>query len=151
MNEQLAVQEIVAILDKRLEDYDHLIGLAEEQKALLLANRRDDLQENLSKFDPVLSELQQLKTREDSVAKRIKQAQAAGDLPDFDIQSVYAELRDSILERVNRLRRLTEQNTRLIKNMMNLTRFTMMAISKMVARNSAKETRNPALLLDLRV
>ena len=55
--------EMVTTARKRLERYDQVVGLAEEQKAILVEGRHSELTENLTKFDPLLLELKQLGKR----------------------------------------------------------------------------------------
>lgn len=153
MNEQLIAEEMNTICDRRIEGYDRLIALAEEQQAILLTNRHADLQLNLARFDPILIELQQLDRKENSFTQRIKQAQTGGKISNsVDPESVYAESGEPLMDRVNRLRTLTEMNTHLLSNLMNLANFTMGIVSKMASnRSNTGGMGSPSILLDLKV
>jgi hypothetical protein len=151
MNEHLIAEEITALRSRRIEGYNRLIELAEEQQSLLLQNRHSELAQNLSKFDPVLMELQQLDRKEDAFSQRIKQA---GDkLEDTAHTETMDKLSgEPLMDRVNRLRNLTEMNTHLIKNLMNFANYTMGIVSK-IASNGRNfgDIGNLSVLLDLKV
>jgi len=141
------VAEIEAINAKRIEGYDKLITLAEEQQQILLSCKRGDLSENLAKFDPILVELKQLARKEEAFVQRLREQSS-----EISRETITARFKDAVMARVHRLRDLTEKNVHLLNNLMSLSNFTMELIGRMAGtRENQGATSNQPILLDLKV
>jgi len=152
MDERLITDELEAIYEKRIQGYDNLIMLAEEQQSILLADRHKELNDNIAKFDPLLMDLQRLDKRETAFTERIEQVQTEGKLPlNFDLDTLRLRFKKELAKRVERLRGLVEANTRLLNNLMSFANFTMDAICRVATGQSDAISRNNSILLDLKV
>jgi len=146
--------EMVTTARKRLERYDQVVGLAEEQKAILVEGRHSELTENLTKFDPLLLELKQLGKREEALRRHLERAQADGQVASSSsLDAEYAKTADLTAEKTSVLRTLTETNKQLLANASEFMRFSIGIICRAAAEQQPGLDigGNPAIMLDLRV
>ena len=154
MEEHTIIDEIVSTARMRLERYDRLVALAEEQQSILVENRHSELAQNLAVIDPLLFELKQINKRQENLFRHLEESQDGGQatrLP--DINKEYEELAQRTAEKADRLRTLTEVNRQLLSNAMDFVNFSMGIICKVVAEQqlNADAKSNPAIVLDLKV
>lgn len=148
MDQETIRNEILKTAHARLERYEALVNLADEQKTILLESKHTDLPGNLVKFDPLLLEIKQLDRREESL---FGQYEEMAGMP-FDDRE-YKSLASDIAGRAERLHNLAEVNRQLLDNAMEFVNFSINIVCKVAAElnpNLAAET-NPALMLDLKV
>lgn len=145
MERSALVRELTANANKRLECYNTLIGLADEQRTIMLGNEHSRLPENLAKFDPLFLEVKRLERNEEALLAQLAES---GDNDDPG----YAATRARILEAANVLQSITITNKELITSHMQYVNFTLGLIFKTAAEHStACPGDNPAILLDFRV
>ena len=147
------IGKLTSTLRSRLDQYEELIALAQEQQSILVEGRHTDLSENLAKHDPILLQLKQLEKRQEGLlVYLVTEGTVPGSVRPGDFDSECRRLEESISRRAQELRELTETNKQLINNAMNFRHFSMNVICKAAGdANSAPPGASPAIMLDLRV
>jgi hypothetical protein len=152
MEPETIENEIVSIERKRLDDYEKLLALAEQQQAILLEGRHDELNENIAQFDPLLVELKQLDRWEDSLFKRLDQRSGDSSDPSINVNDKCRDIVRMTLSKAAHLRTLTETNKNLLANAMQFVDMSMGIICRVAAEASSvgNQSGNPAIVLDTR-
>jgi len=146
--------ELITAARFRLQRFQELISLAEEQRAILLERRHTDLPENLRKHDPLLIELAKVEKREESLLGMLSDAETeTGKSDDFEAQ--YAEINRETRALALTLQTLVAGNTQLLETMMEYVQFSINIMSKLMCEQQsydpAADPGTAALLLDRKV
>lgn len=137
--------ELISTARKRLQCFNALVKLADEQKSILLEGRHSELAGNLSKFDPQLLEIKRLEKQEETLLSQLTQA-------GVDIHPEYTAVKRRIAEVVDLLQRISVTNKQLLARHMEYVSFSLGVIAKVATEHSIiGPGNNPALMLDSRV
>lgn len=118
--------DMISLDNLRLEDYRKLVGLAEEQKNILISGKNDGLQENLTAQDIVINELCQLDKRRELLSTRLEQADGeSSDEFDRAIDEMERKLKESATD----LHSFVQTNKELLSNAMQFVRFSISLLS----------------------
>lgn len=140
MEKETIMKELIATIRKRLECYNALIKLADEQKSILIDSRHSELPVNLAKFDPLLIEVKQCEKREESLLGHLDGISPGGE---------YAAVKGRVAEAAGLLSDLTVTNKQLLTSHMEYVNFSLGIIFKTVAEHMPADAgNNPAMMLD---
>lgn len=133
--------DLLSTAHRRLQCFNALVKLADDQKSMLMEGRHSELPDNLSKFDPLLVEIKKLETQEETL---LKQMGAPG--PE------YLAIKARIAESVDLLKRISTTNKVMLARQMEYVSFSLGLIVKVATEHSIiGPGANPALMLDSRV
>ena len=157
--------ELITAARFRLQRFQELISLAQEQRAILLERRHADLPENLRRHDPLLIELAKVEKREESLLGMLAATErrqrhcvryrsiACRAYPDFEAQ--YAEINRETRALALTLQTLVAGNTQLLETMMEYVQFSIGIMAKLMCEQQsydpAADPGTAALLLDRKV
>lgn len=153
MDTQIISKELLNTTQKQLGCFNGLIKLSEEQESILIEGRHGELADNLSGFDPLLLEFQQLAKRDEALRRRLKSAASDSAASTDYYEQPYKQFSSALAEKASRLQVLTETNRELLGNAMELIGFSMAVIGKVASEEQFKT--NPqassAIVFDLKV
>ncbi|GEM_PF-2495579 len=146
--------ELITAARFRLQRFRDLVSLAEEQRAILLERRHDDLPENLRRHDPLLIELAKAEKREESLLAMLSEAETeAGGSEEFE--AAYGKINEETRDLARRLQPLVAGNTQLLKTMMEYVQFSIDVMFKVMSEQQpfdrTADIGSAALLLDRKV
>lgn len=151
MEQETLKKELISTARMRLEHYNKLVKLAEEQRAILVGGNHAELAQNLVQFDPLLLQLKQLNERERTLYEHLHKGQAGAEAAD-PIDAEHRALADHMAGKALELRGLTMTNKELLAGAKEFTDFSIGIICQLASEQIQKEAgSNPAIMLDRRV
>ena len=154
--------ELITAARFRLQRFQELICLAEEQRAILLERRHADLPENLGRHDPLLIELAKVEKREESLLGMLAATDAsaaalrsATEASASEFEAQYTEINRETRALALTLQTLVAGNTQLLETMMEYVQFSINIMAKLMCEQQsydpAADPGTAALLLDRKV
>jgi len=153
MEQETLKRELISTARMRLEHYDKLVKLAEEQKSILVSGAHSELAQNLAHFDPLLLQLEQLDERERTLYEHLEKGQTGKRSANpSEIDAEHKDLADRAARKVLELRALTMTNKELLAGAKEFTDFSVGIICQIAAEQVRKDVSgNPAIVLDRKV
>ena len=154
--------ELITAARFRLQRFQELISLAEDQRAILLERRHADLPENLGRHDPLLIELAKVEKREESLLGMLAATDAsaaalrsATEASASEFEAQYTEINRETRALALTLQTLVAGNTQLLETMMEYVQFSINIMAKLMCEQQsydpAADPGTAALLLDRKV
>lgn len=146
MERDKLIRELTTAARQRLERYNMLVKLADEQRSILIGSRHSELADNLASFDPLLIEIKRIEKQEDTLLRHM--VEAGGDDPGPE----YRVLKGRIAESADLLHRISVTNKQLLTRQMEYVSFSLGMMVKIATEHSIiGPGNNAALMLDSKV
>ncbi len=143
MNYAAIETEIISICRQRLEKYEVLLSLSTEQQSILTDCRHSDLAENLSRFDPILADIERLDKRENALNTEL-------DSPSGEFIRERDALIESTSDMAKQLKSSVWMNAELLTNAKSFVDFSIKLISSLAScgQQSANAASGSSVMLD---